>query len=176
MVACGTLIGMKVRGFTLIELLVVISIIGMLSSVVLSSVNTARAKSRDARRLSDIHQIQIALTNYYADNGIFPPESTSNAGSTGRICNGCTGGINAVLQANGLPNLPSDPLNNNTTYYYYYDGQQGCGGQPNVAVVFVRTLESYPSNYNSVGCTSWGGEGGAGNISSYMVVLGPASP
>ena len=45
------------RGFTLIELLVVIAIIGMLSSVILASLNTARSKSRDARRLEDLKQI-----------------------------------------------------------------------------------------------------------------------
>jgi len=54
------------RGFTLIELLVVIAIIGILSSVVLASLNSARQKSRDARRVADIKQIQLAL-ELYAD-------------------------------------------------------------------------------------------------------------
>lgn len=53
------------RGFTLIELLVVIAIIGILSSVVLASLNSAREKSRDARRISDVKQLQLALELYF---------------------------------------------------------------------------------------------------------------
>jgi len=52
------------KGFTLIELLVVVSIISLLASVVLASLNTARAKARDARRLQDLKQIQLALELY----------------------------------------------------------------------------------------------------------------
>lgn len=56
----------KQKGFTLIELLVVIAIIGMLSSIVLSSLNTARQKGRDTRRVADLAQLQTALELYYA--------------------------------------------------------------------------------------------------------------
>ncbi len=62
----------KNKGFTLIELLVVVAIIGVLSSVVLTSLNSARAKARDARRMSDIKQIQNAIELYIADNGSAP--------------------------------------------------------------------------------------------------------
>jgi prepilin-type N-terminal cleavage/methylation domain-containing protein len=56
------------RGFTLIELLVVIAIIGVLSSVVLASLNTARAKARDARRVSDLQEIRNALALCQTDH------------------------------------------------------------------------------------------------------------
>ena len=59
------------RGFTLIELLVVIAIIGILSSVVLASLNSARTKSRDARRISDIKQIQLANELYFDSVGSY---------------------------------------------------------------------------------------------------------
>lgn len=68
------IVKMKSKGFTLIELLVVIAIIGVLSAVVLVSLNSARAKSRDARRLSDVRQIMTALEIYYNDNGAYPDE------------------------------------------------------------------------------------------------------
>lgn len=60
------------RGFTLIELLVVIAIIGILSSIVLASLNTARQKSRDARRVADIKQIQLAMQLFYDASSTYP--------------------------------------------------------------------------------------------------------
>ncbi len=57
------------RGFTLIELLVVIAIIGILSSVVLASLNTARAKGTDAKIQSEIRSIAVNAEIYYDNNG-----------------------------------------------------------------------------------------------------------
>lgn len=62
----------KHSGFTLIELLVVIAIIGILASVVLASLNSAREKSRNASYLAQIRQYQNALNMYFTDNGTFP--------------------------------------------------------------------------------------------------------
>ncbi len=71
------------RGFTLIELLVVIAIIGILSAVVLASLNTARAKGTDAAIKSNIVTIQTQAELYY--------DSNSN-----------TYGTNAATTASGL--------------------------------------------------------------------------
>ena len=62
----------KRTGFTLLELLVVIAIIGLLASIITVSVNLARIKARDAKRIADFKQIQNALALYYDDNGKYP--------------------------------------------------------------------------------------------------------
>ncbi len=71
----------KKKGFTLIELLVVVAIIGLLSTLSIVALNSARAKARDARRVSDVKQIQTALELYYNENGAYP--ATTSALTTG---------------------------------------------------------------------------------------------
>lgn len=61
-----------VTGFTLIELLVVIAIIGVLASIVLASLNTARKKSRDTRRIADMSQAKLALELFYDSKRVYP--------------------------------------------------------------------------------------------------------
>ncbi len=57
------------RGFTLIELLVVIAIIGILASVVLASLNSARAKGSDAKVKAELNVIRSQAAIYYDDSG-----------------------------------------------------------------------------------------------------------
>jgi len=68
---------MKNKGFTLIELLVVISIISLLSTIVLASLNTARAKARDAATVQNIKQLTLAMELYKDDNGFYPGQDGS---------------------------------------------------------------------------------------------------
>lgn len=117
------------RGFTLIELLVVIAIIGILSSVVLVSLNTARAKARDAVRRSDLVQLQRALELYYHDNGSYPVVSswsgyqTTGCGISGQL-SGASGYIPNIAPTY-IPVLPVDPSRKYggcSGYLYYSDG------------------------------------------------------
>ena len=60
------------KSFTLIELLVVIAIIGVLAALIIPSINNARTKARDAKRLEDLRQFSLALEMYYSDNNHYP--------------------------------------------------------------------------------------------------------
>ena len=117
----------KNSGFTLIELLIVISIISLLASVILSSLSTARMNARDAKRISDIRQIRIALELYKSTNGDYPEYAgwASNQEVTGW----------AILQtalSPYMPKLPIDPVDN--------------GPNPYVTDVYAYAYRYEPSN------------------------------
>jgi prepilin-type N-terminal cleavage/methylation domain-containing protein len=60
------------RGFTLIELLVVIAIIGILASVVLVSLQSARKKGNDSRVMAGVQQLRIQLEANYSASNTYP--------------------------------------------------------------------------------------------------------
>ncbi|HEY4473972.1 MAG TPA: prepilin-type N-terminal cleavage/methylation domain-containing protein [Candidatus Paceibacterota bacterium] len=94
-------------GFTLIELLVVIAIITILSSVVLTSLSDARRNSRDAKRIGDVKQIQLALELFYDSQSSYP--TTLSA-----------------LKPVYIPTLPKDPSTG--AFYSYAALGTGTGG------------------------------------------------
>ena len=99
----------KNKGFTLIELLVVIAIIGLLSTLAVVALNSARQKSRDAKRIADIKQIQSALEMYFNDCNAYPTTLSTSAS------NGCPSG---VTFGNFMSTLPTNPSPNGSTYIY----------------------------------------------------------
>jgi prepilin-type N-terminal cleavage/methylation domain-containing protein len=136
-------------GFTLIELLVVVSIISLLSSVVLVNLNTARAKARDATRLSDIRQLQTTLELYYENEGKYPTVFTAENGWD-RSCQ--AGDFLKPLKDKNL-HVPIDPLNtdnvtecpgnDSTNFHYVY---QPCEGGD------CSVLKTDPDGYRLMFC------------------------
>lgn len=107
----------KKEGFTLIELLVVIAIIGLLASIVLVSLGPAREKARDAKRQSDIRQINLAMEMCYDDGACNVSEAYPDT----------TAGANSLTQidTDGTPLLltvPTDPKDTSPNQYTWTDG------------------------------------------------------
>ena len=94
----------KSSGFTLVELLVVIAVIGLLSSVVLASLTVARRKSRDARRVSDMKQMQIAFEFYFDAFRTYPANGYA--------------GLSAILTPTYISTVPNEPLGGWPAYRY----------------------------------------------------------
>ena len=138
------------QGFTLIELLVVIAIIGLLSSVVLASLNTARIKARDAVRLSDMRQIQLALALYYDSNNAYPSNSDNDCSGWDAGFNGGPGSgdpfIKPLEDNNFIPKTPGDSIATSNcggySYYRYNAGSYACDSSRGAYFVLgVRNME-----------------------------------
>lgn len=162
-------------GFTLIEFLVVISIIGLLASIVMASLNSVRAKGRDAKRIADLHQIGRALELYYDTQGQYPPDAVScdtSAGASGDAPPSCspasdttpgpgdfwvTGGFRLVSPV-FIPVPPSDPRNIRP-YFYLYEPVQGetqfgvsCAAGNACAYIVSALLEVSTDPRSNPGC------------------------
>ena len=150
------------RGFTLIELLVVIAIIGILSSVVLASLNSARKKGRDARRISDMKQLQLALELYYdATASSYPVQGVLAAAPT--VANNAALATTALtaLVPTYIASVPADPIND-TTYRYQYSSLTGtalCAATPCSGYFLIAELEG-----SSNASTYTGTAGGSATI------------
>ncbi len=109
------------KGFTLIELLVVVAIISLLSSVVVASLNTARAKSRDAGRITAIKQVQNALALYYVDRNDYPPIAQDECGGTEGFTTTGNNFMSSLVSLGYLASSPVDPGNLNCGMQYVRD-------------------------------------------------------
>jgi len=147
------------KGFTLIELLVVIAIIGLLSSVIFASVNSARTKSRTARTKADLNQIRLSIEMLFHDTMLHPgkistspcvqnPEILLNSCAAGLAC---TDGGFSDWSGPYLNSVSLDPWGNN----YIFDpdftcntGVLGCEGISNDTI--VRAVHSGGPNGSGI--------------------------
>ncbi len=167
------------KGFTLIELLVVIAIIGILSSTILASLNTARVKSRDVRRLSDIKQLNLALELFFDSKGHYPGNTVEGVSNGGEMIGDDNGPIETALLPY-LQAIPKDPLHDGTVYFYSYDPVHctdsvpdacDCNGTQNGAVLGFNKAEGTSLILRKDTCS--GGDRNLNNA-DYNIVFFPA--
>lgn len=129
-----------VLGFTLIELLVVIAIIGVLSTMIISSINDARSKARDAQRVRDIRTIQTALEMYYLEHGHYP-NTTGMGVPSGNWAYSANASWVTLEQTLGI-NLPRDPKNDFENFFRY-----GVASTTAASPLFCPPLQWYILNF-----------------------------
>ena len=104
------------RGFTLIEILVVVTIIGIMSSIVITGVQKAKAKGRDAKRVQELASIQKALHIYEIGSGHYPAGEKYQDG----VCIKDDADLVVAIQPN-LPEIPQEPLPDRMCFVYISD-------------------------------------------------------
>ena len=109
------------HGFTLVELMVVIAIISILTSIITTSFSTARSKARDAKRISDLGHIQLALELYYDRCKEYPTTSPLDINDN----NGCPPGITLGTFISKIPTTPVPASGIDYLYDYAVDDSNG---------------------------------------------------
>lgn len=172
----------SLTGFTLIELLVVIAIIGLLAVIVTVSVNSARQKARDAKRIADFKQIQTALELFYDQYGQYPItcgaatwdghwQCFATCLETGVGCGVATPGFSPLISK-----VPQDPLDNPATLSdsdptYYYAWPAGCGNGQSYRLAAYLETPNHPALANDLGGSFYNNNGGC-NGQGYCVGTG----
>lgn len=103
------------NGFTKIEILIIASIVGILGITAVVAVTTARSRTRDAVRMSDVRQIQTGLEVYFIDHNTYPQAlepialgtPTTGCLSEQGFSSSCSGGLYLEF----VPGAPTSGLN-----------------------------------------------------------------
>jgi general secretion pathway protein G len=124
----------KKNGFTLIELMVVIAIIAILTGIIITGLVASKAKSRDAKRASDLSQIALAVEQYFDRCYQYP---TTIVGDPTLITSAsCPTNNNAQINlGNFISKIPTDPSTGNPYDYV-------ANGTPPSDFVLHTTFES----------------------------------
>jgi prepilin-type N-terminal cleavage/methylation domain-containing protein len=150
---------MDKKGFTLVELLVVISIIGLLATIVMVSLGSARTKARDTRRKVDLEQIVLALEMYYSDYNTYVVPGTGWQGGSagwfnyegGTYPKSIAHGIEEAEYMSKAPRDPSISSDNEVPQYMKYPCGNGFYVYARLENPSAEDLATYTMS-KSIGC------------------------
>jgi len=153
--------------------LVVIAVIGLLATVVMVSLNTARTKARDTKRITDLKQIKTALEMYYDTNGYYPPSPCGYDCDSYYYSTNSSWNTLQTYLASYISKLPVDPINNvggpwnpgNFSYAYGDVGRYAYPSQYTLTTQLEQTdhpercgVKNYRWYFdNRAWCTAFGG-------------------
>jgi prepilin-type N-terminal cleavage/methylation domain-containing protein len=114
----------RIRGFTLVEMMVVIAIIAILTAIIVTNFSGAKGKARDAKRISDMGQIQLALELYFDRCNMYPSPTIEWAvgqGGDSAQCNRTKtpGGSDYYTMEDFMANIPRPTGEKEQTNYGY---------------------------------------------------------
>lgn len=162
-------------GFTLLELIVVMAIIGILATMTVGSFQSSRIKANDARRKSDLKQIQAALEQYHADFGSYPASA-----SDGTIL-GCGVGTatcawgSAFSITSGAVYMNKLPSDLSPQRYFYVGSSTGRSYQLFTALQNTRDNDNQTFTAITPNCASSGTVACTYGVSSSNVTAGSAA-
>lgn len=157
--------GKYTKGFTLVELLVVIAIIAILAGAMFLVINPAKlmAKTRDAKRIGEINELNKALAAALADSKatllgtVGTPVTGNSSGSnvaTGGGWLSYTPGTNGNL-SDYIPVLPADPKNTGVMLYYF--ASDGVGWELNTVLESLDNAGKATGDGGNAGTAGVGG-------------------
>lgn len=115
------------RGFTVLEALIVLAVFGLLATLAVLSLNSARASLRDAQRISDVSVVRSALSQYWLEKATYPASAGVELGMPGTNTDKLSAAGFVVLsdptQPSYLDRVPTGPKVNE--YYRYHAGANG---------------------------------------------------
>ncbi len=137
----------NIKGFTLIELLVVVAIISLLSSIVFASLNSARAKARDSKKIQEFRQLVTAFNLYLDKYGRLPNEGTNIL--TNAFADNFNSAVTQLKTEGFLSGVPTSTAiggidYSGYNYYNYGPGSTGNNGTP-IGGLLVTYLEGATS-------------------------------
>ncbi len=129
-----------------------------MASMVLVSLNTARIKARDSKRLQDLNQVRLAMELYYSNHDYYLGDIVDG---WEQLCRTNPGDMQTLVAEGLLPAVPCDPLNsgsNGDGYGYYFDSEPLPGVTPSQGAEYCLYANLETSGRYTVGSGStWAG-------------------